>query len=88
MHFSILAGNAAVIKYEEKPPKPAFQNGSSAPLYLKPLVPRGHAHFLKTPPKGMGPPSEEKRKTGLFKSLSHRRLKMLTGSWYFYLQKV
>ncbi|XP_070637697.1 microtubule-associated tumor suppressor 1 isoform X6 [Bos indicus] len=45
------AGNAAVIKYEEKPPKPAFQNGSSASLYLKPLVPRGHTHFLKTPPK-------------------------------------
>ncbi|XP_027818283.2 microtubule-associated tumor suppressor 1 isoform X3 [Ovis aries] len=45
------AGNAAVIKYEEKPPKPAFQNGSSASLYLKPFVPRGHAHFLKTPPK-------------------------------------
>ncbi|XP_027385958.1 microtubule-associated tumor suppressor 1 isoform X3 [Bos indicus x Bos taurus] len=44
-------GNAAVIKYEEKPPKPAFQNGSSASLYLKPLVPRGHTHFLKTPPK-------------------------------------
>ncbi|XP_068825964.1 microtubule-associated tumor suppressor 1 isoform X2 [Capricornis sumatraensis] len=45
------AGNAAVIKYEEKRPKPAFQNGSSASLYLKPFVPRGHAHFLKTPPK-------------------------------------
>ncbi|XP_055272467.1 microtubule-associated tumor suppressor 1 isoform X3 [Moschus berezovskii] len=45
------AGNAAVIKYEEKPPKPAFQNGSSASLYLKSLVPRGHTHFLKTPPK-------------------------------------
>ncbi|XP_065757550.1 microtubule-associated tumor suppressor 1 isoform X1 [Muntiacus reevesi] len=49
--YSNNSGNAAVIKYEEKPPKPAFQNGSSAPLYLKPLVPRGHAHFLKTPPK-------------------------------------
>ncbi|XP_066878463.1 microtubule-associated tumor suppressor 1 isoform X7 [Kogia breviceps] len=46
------AGNNAVIKYEEKPPKPAFQNGSSGSLYLKPLVPRAHAHLLKTPPKG------------------------------------
>nr|XP_025840315.1 microtubule-associated tumor suppressor 1 isoform X1 [Vulpes vulpes]XP_025840316.1 microtubule-associated tumor suppressor 1 isoform X1 [Vulpes vulpes] len=46
------AGNAAVIKYEEKPPKPAFQNGSSGSLYLKPLVSRAHAHLLKTPPKG------------------------------------
>lgn len=45
------AGNAAVIKYEEKAPKQAFQNGSGA-LYLKPLVPRAHAHLLKTPPKG------------------------------------
>ncbi|XP_057159498.1 microtubule-associated tumor suppressor 1 isoform X9 [Ursus arctos] len=45
------AGNAAVIKYEEKPPKPAFQNGSSGSLYLKPLVSRAHAHLLKTPPK-------------------------------------
>ncbi|XP_004428838.1 PREDICTED: microtubule-associated tumor suppressor 1 isoform X2 [Ceratotherium simum simum] len=49
---STSAGNAAVIKYEEKPPKPAFQNGSSGSLYLKPLVPRAHAHLLKTPPKG------------------------------------
>ncbi|XP_061260278.1 microtubule-associated tumor suppressor 1 isoform X3 [Bos javanicus] len=49
--YSNNSGNAAVIKYEEKPPKPAFQNGSSASLYLKPLVPRGHTHFLKTPPK-------------------------------------
>ncbi|XP_059240370.1 microtubule-associated tumor suppressor 1 isoform X2 [Mustela nigripes] len=46
------AGNAAVLKYEEKPPKPAFQNGSSGSLYLKPLVSRAHAHLLKTPPKG------------------------------------
>ncbi|GAB5570167.1 microtubule-associated tumor suppressor 1 isoform X1 [Prionailurus iriomotensis] len=46
------AGNATVIKYEEKPPKPAFQNGSSGSLYLKPLGPRAHAHLLKTPPKG------------------------------------
>nr|XP_051698546.1 microtubule-associated tumor suppressor 1 isoform X2 [Oryctolagus cuniculus] len=46
------AGNAAAIKYEEKPPKPAFQNGSSGSLYLKPLVPRAHVHLLKTPPKG------------------------------------
>ncbi|XP_006727672.1 microtubule-associated tumor suppressor 1 isoform X3 [Leptonychotes weddellii] len=46
------AGNATVIKYEEKPPKPAFQNGSSGSLYLKPLVSRAHAHLLKTPPKG------------------------------------
>uniref|UniRef100_A0A8C7BZB4 Microtubule associated scaffold protein 1 n=1 Tax=Neovison vison TaxID=452646 RepID=A0A8C7BZB4_NEOVI len=45
-------GNAAVLKYEEKPPKPAFQNGSSGSLYLKPLVSRAHAHLLKTPPKG------------------------------------
>ncbi|XP_059101006.1 microtubule-associated tumor suppressor 1 isoform X2 [Peromyscus eremicus] len=44
------AGNAAVIKYEEKPPKQVFQNGSGS-LYLKPLVPRAHAHLLKTPPK-------------------------------------
>ncbi|XP_057608394.1 microtubule-associated tumor suppressor 1 isoform X2 [Chionomys nivalis] len=44
------SGNA-VIKYEEKPPKQAFQNGSGS-LYLKPLVPRVHAHLLKTPPKG------------------------------------
>ncbi|MXQ84245.1 hypothetical protein E5288_WYG014139 [Bos mutus] len=51
--YSNNSGNAAVIKYEEKPPKPAFQNGSSASLYLKPLVPRGHTHFLKTPPKDM-----------------------------------
>ncbi|XP_023592992.1 microtubule-associated tumor suppressor 1 [Trichechus manatus latirostris] len=42
------AGNAAVIKYEEKTPKPAFQNGSSGSLYLKPLVPRAHVHLLKT----------------------------------------
>ncbi|XP_011709293.2 microtubule-associated tumor suppressor 1 isoform X3 [Macaca nemestrina] len=46
------AGNAAVIKYEEKPPKPAFQNGSSGAFYLKPLVSRAHVHLLKTPPKG------------------------------------
>uniref|UniRef100_A0A8D2FT07 Microtubule associated scaffold protein 1 n=1 Tax=Theropithecus gelada TaxID=9565 RepID=A0A8D2FT07_THEGE len=46
------AGNAAVIKYEEKPPKPAFQNGSSGSFYLKPLVSRAHVHLLKTPPKG------------------------------------
>ncbi|XP_077799231.1 microtubule-associated tumor suppressor 1 isoform X5 [Macaca mulatta] len=45
------AGNAAVIKYEEKPPKPAFQNGSSGSFYLKPLVSRAHVHLLKTPPK-------------------------------------
>uniref|UniRef100_A0A8C9QCL3 Microtubule associated scaffold protein 1 n=1 Tax=Spermophilus dauricus TaxID=99837 RepID=A0A8C9QCL3_SPEDA len=44
-------GNAAAIKYEEKPPKPAFQNGSGS-LYLKPLVPRAHVHLVKTPPKG------------------------------------
>ncbi|XP_044616346.1 microtubule-associated tumor suppressor 1 isoform X3 [Equus asinus] len=49
---STSAGNATVIKYEENPPKPAFQNGSSGSLYLKPLVPRTHAHLLKTPPKG------------------------------------
>lgn len=48
----VIAGNAAVIKYEEKAPKQAFQNGSGA-LYLKPLVPRAHAHLLKTPPKGI-----------------------------------
>ncbi|KAM5264588.1 microtubule-associated tumor suppressor 1 isoform 2-T2 [Ctenodactylus gundi] len=47
------AGNATVIKYEEKPPKPASQNGSGS-LYLKPLVPvpRAHVHLLKTPAKG------------------------------------
>ncbi|XP_038180515.1 microtubule-associated tumor suppressor 1 isoform X1 [Arvicola amphibius] len=45
------SGGNAVIKYEEKPPKQAFQNGSGS-LYLKPLVPRVHAHLLKTPPKG------------------------------------
>lgn len=44
-------GHAAINKYEEKPPKQAFQNGSG-PLYLKPLVPRAHAHLLKTSPKG------------------------------------
>lgn len=44
-------GNAAINKYEEKPPKQPFQNGSG-PLYLKPLVPRAHAHLLKTSPKG------------------------------------
>nr|XP_036852944.1 microtubule-associated tumor suppressor 1 isoform X4 [Manis javanica] len=46
------AGNGTVIKYEEKPPKPAFQNGSSGSLYLKSLGPRAHVHVLKTPPKG------------------------------------
>ncbi|XP_075412889.1 microtubule-associated tumor suppressor 1 isoform X3 [Tenrec ecaudatus] len=46
------AGNATVIKYEEKTPKPAFQNGSSGSSYLKPLVPRAHVHLLKTTPKG------------------------------------
>ncbi|XP_026978486.1 microtubule-associated tumor suppressor 1 isoform X1 [Sagmatias obliquidens] len=50
--YSNNSGNNAVIKYEEKPPKPAFQNGSSGSLYLKPLVPRAHVHLLKTPPKG------------------------------------
>ncbi|XP_051698545.2 microtubule-associated tumor suppressor 1 isoform X1 [Oryctolagus cuniculus] len=50
--YSNNSGNAAAIKYEEKPPKPAFQNGSSGSLYLKPLVPRAHVHLLKTPPKG------------------------------------
>ncbi|XP_051038272.1 microtubule-associated tumor suppressor 1 [Phodopus roborovskii] len=49
--LSSSAGNAAVIKYEEKAPKQTFQNGSGA-LYLKPLVPRAHAHLLKTPQKG------------------------------------
>nr|AAH41777.1 Mitochondrial tumor suppressor 1 [Mus musculus]AAH42206.1 Mitochondrial tumor suppressor 1 [Mus musculus] len=44
-------GHAAINKYEEKPPKQAFQNGSG-PLYLKPLVPRAHSHLLKTSPKG------------------------------------
>ncbi|XP_055970037.1 microtubule-associated tumor suppressor 1 isoform X1 [Sorex fumeus] len=46
------AGNAALIKFEEKPPKPAFQNGSPASLYLKPSAPRVHTHLLKTPLKG------------------------------------
>ncbi|XP_039112243.1 microtubule-associated tumor suppressor 1 isoform X2 [Hyaena hyaena] len=50
--YSNNSGNATVIKYEEKPPKPAFQNGSSGSLYLKPLIPRAHAHLLKTPSKG------------------------------------
>ncbi|KAM4837042.1 microtubule-associated tumor suppressor 1 isoform 2-T2 [Thomomys bottae] len=45
------AGNATVLKYEEKPPKPALQNGSGS-LYLKPLVPRAHVHLLKSSPKG------------------------------------
>lgn len=49
---STSAGNAALVKFEEKPPKPAFQNGSSASLYLKPSVPRVHTHLLKTPAKG------------------------------------
>ncbi|KAM4837044.1 microtubule-associated tumor suppressor 1 isoform 4-T4 [Thomomys bottae] len=44
-------GNATVLKYEEKPPKPALQNGSGS-LYLKPLVPRAHVHLLKSSPKG------------------------------------
>ncbi|XP_019520322.1 PREDICTED: microtubule-associated tumor suppressor 1 isoform X1 [Hipposideros armiger] len=51
--YSNNSGNTAVIKYEESPPKPAFQNGSSGSLYLKPLAPRAHhAHLLKTAPKG------------------------------------
>ncbi|XP_040822113.1 microtubule-associated tumor suppressor 1 isoform X2 [Ochotona curzoniae] len=50
--YSSNSGNAAAIKYEENPSKPAFQKTSSASLYLKPLVPRAHAHLLKTPPKG------------------------------------
>ncbi|XP_052018341.1 microtubule-associated tumor suppressor 1 isoform X5 [Apodemus sylvaticus] len=45
------SGNAAINKYEEKPPKQPFQNGSG-PLHLKPLGPRVHAHLLKTSPKG------------------------------------
>ncbi|XP_048186525.1 microtubule-associated tumor suppressor 1 isoform X7 [Perognathus longimembris pacificus] len=44
-------GNAAVLKYEEKPPKATFQNGSGS-LHLKPSVPRAHVHLLKTSPKG------------------------------------
>ncbi|XP_008570605.1 PREDICTED: microtubule-associated tumor suppressor 1 [Galeopterus variegatus] len=50
--FSNNSGHAAAIKYEEKPPKPAFQSSSSGSLHLKPLVPRAHVHLLKTPPKG------------------------------------
>ncbi|XP_030668179.1 microtubule-associated tumor suppressor 1 isoform X1 [Nomascus leucogenys] len=50
--YSNNSGSAAVIKYEEKPPKPAFQNASSGSFYLKPLVSRAHVHLLKTPPKG------------------------------------
>lgn len=50
--YSNNSGNTAVIKYEESPPKPAFQNGSSGSLYLKSLAPRAHAHLLKTAPKG------------------------------------
>ncbi|KFO34342.1 microtubule-associated tumor suppressor 1 isoform X2 [Fukomys damarensis] len=49
--LSSSAGNSTAIKYEEKPPKPAFQNGSG-PLSLKTLVPRTHVHLLKTPTKG------------------------------------
>ncbi|XP_012881000.1 PREDICTED: microtubule-associated tumor suppressor 1 isoform X1 [Dipodomys ordii] len=49
--YSNNSGNATVLKYEEKPPKPAFQNGPGS-FYLKPLVPRAHVHFLKTSPKG------------------------------------
>uniref|UniRef100_H0VCU6 Microtubule associated scaffold protein 1 n=1 Tax=Cavia porcellus TaxID=10141 RepID=H0VCU6_CAVPO len=49
--YSNHSGNAAVIKYEEKPSKSAFQNGSGS-LCLKTLVPRAHVHLLKTPPKG------------------------------------
>ncbi|XP_053434240.1 microtubule-associated tumor suppressor 1 isoform X2 [Nycticebus coucang] len=49
--YSNNSGNAAIIKYEEKPPKPAFQNGSSGSFHLKPLVSRAHVHLLKTPPK-------------------------------------
>ncbi|XP_006149749.1 microtubule-associated tumor suppressor 1 isoform X2 [Tupaia chinensis] len=46
------AGPAPAIKYEEKPPKPAFQNGAPGSLYLKPLAARAHVHLLKTPSKG------------------------------------
>jgi hypothetical protein len=49
--YSNNSGSAPVIKNEEKPPKPPFQNGSGS-LYLKPLVPRAHAHLLKSSPKG------------------------------------
>nr|XP_010344397.2 microtubule-associated tumor suppressor 1 isoform X3 [Saimiri boliviensis boliviensis] len=47
--YSNNSSNAAVIKYEEKPPKPAFQNGCSGSFYLKPLISRAHVHLLKTP---------------------------------------
>ncbi|XP_049721049.1 microtubule-associated tumor suppressor 1 isoform X1 [Elephas maximus indicus] len=50
--YSNNSGNAAVIKYEEKTPKPAFQNGSSGSLCLKPLTPRVHVHLLKPTLKG------------------------------------
>ncbi|XP_037679299.1 microtubule-associated tumor suppressor 1 homolog [Choloepus didactylus] len=50
--YSNNSGSATVIKHEEKTPKPAFQNGPSGSLYLKPLLPRAHVHLLKTPPKG------------------------------------
>ncbi|KAK2498537.1 hypothetical protein MC885_010681 [Smutsia gigantea] len=66
--YSTNSGNGAVIKYEEKPPKPAFQNSSSGSLYLKPLGPRAHVHLLKTPPKGMVLTMERRGKTRL---LSH-----------------
>ncbi|XP_004637287.1 microtubule-associated tumor suppressor 1 isoform X1 [Octodon degus] len=49
--YSSNSGNAAVIKYEENPSKPAFQNGSGS-LCVKTLVPRAHVHLLKPPPKG------------------------------------
>ncbi|XP_048186520.1 microtubule-associated tumor suppressor 1 isoform X2 [Perognathus longimembris pacificus] len=49
--YSNHSGNAAVLKYEEKPPKATFQNGSGS-LHLKPSVPRAHVHLLKTSPKG------------------------------------
>ncbi|ELW65223.1 Microtubule-associated tumor suppressor 1 like protein [Tupaia chinensis] len=50
--YSNNSGPAPAIKYEEKPPKPAFQNGAPGSLYLKPLAARAHVHLLKTPSKG------------------------------------
>ncbi|XP_013364056.1 PREDICTED: microtubule-associated tumor suppressor 1 isoform X4 [Chinchilla lanigera] len=49
--YSSNAGNAAAVKHEGNPSKPAFQNGSGS-FRLKTLAPRAHVHLLKTPPKG------------------------------------
>lgn len=86
---SILAGNAAVIKYEEKPPKPAFQNGSSASLYLKPLYPEVMRTFWKLLQR-YGTSWWREEEDEAFQILGFRRLKCWTASCIpdFYLQKV